>query len=158
MALNYRLYQSNRKDNTKDKRYARVTHTSTIDTNGLAAIMQANCTVKRSDILAVISELVEVMTTELQNSKRVRIDGFGTFKLGINTKAADHAKDFSVSRNVTGVHVLFLPETKIGADKRRTITFVDQVKLREADVYKVEKSAEAANAGADSTDDAEPQA
>ena len=47
---------------------------------------------------------------------------------------------------------------KIGADKRRTITFVDQVKLREADVYKVEKSAEAANAGADSTDDAEPQA
>ena len=63
-----------------------------------------------------------------------------------------------MSRNVTGVHVLFLPETKIGADKRRTITFVDQVKLREADVYKVEKSAEAANAGADSTDDAEPQA
>ena len=81
MALNYRLYQSNRKDNTKGKWYARVAHTSTIDTNGLAAIMQANCTVKRSDILAVISELVEVMTTELQNSKRVRIDGFGTFKL-----------------------------------------------------------------------------
>ena len=62
MALNYKLYQSNRKDDTKGKWYARVTHASTIDTNGLAAIMQANCTVKRSDILAVIAELVEVMT------------------------------------------------------------------------------------------------
>ena len=158
MAVSYRLYQNNREGKFKGMWYARASHNGTVDINKPADIMQANCTVKRSDILAVISELVEVMTTELQNSKRVRIDGFGTFKLGINTKAADHAKDFSVSRNVTGVHVLFLPETKIGADKRRTITFVDQVKLREADVYKVEKSAEAANAGADSTDDAEPQA
>ena len=63
-----------------------------------------------------------------------------------------------MSRNVVGVHVLFHPETKIGADKRRSITFIDQVKLREADVYKVEKSAEAASDTAGSTHDTAPQA
>lgn len=58
MSVVYRLTQDNRKQSkTKGKWYARSLHTGVIDIDGLASIMQANCTLKKSDILAVIAEL-----------------------------------------------------------------------------------------------------
>ncbi len=68
MSVVYRLTQDNRKQSkTKGKWYARSLHTGVIDIDGLASIMQANCTLKKSDILAVIAELVDVMRAQLQN-------------------------------------------------------------------------------------------
>ena len=56
MSVVYRLTQDNRKESkTKGKWYARALHTGVIDIEGLANIMQANCTLKKSDILAVIA-------------------------------------------------------------------------------------------------------
>lgn len=62
MAVFYKLYQDNR-SNAKNKGhwFARTVMTSTTTIDDLADIMQNNCTLKRADILAVISELVEVM-------------------------------------------------------------------------------------------------
>ena len=44
--------------------------TETVDINKLATIMQRNCTLKKSDIVAVIAELIETMADVLQDSKR----------------------------------------------------------------------------------------
>ena len=79
MAVSYRLYQNNREGKFKGMWYARACHNGTVDIYKLADIMQANCTVKRSDILAVLAELVEVMTDQLQNSMRVKLN---TLKVG----------------------------------------------------------------------------
>ena len=114
-------------------------HDGTVTTDDLADIMQDNCTVKRSDILAVISELVEAMTTQLQNSMKVKIDHFGTFKLGISTSPADTAKDFSASSNIKDIHVLFLPEVKIDAKGNRMQTFISGAKVQEATPYNIDK-------------------
>lgn len=140
MALNFKIYQSKREGTTNGKYYARALHTNTIDLDGLAIIMQNNCTLKRSDIKAVLTELVEVMTNQLQDSKRVKIDGFGTFKLGITTKPATTAASFTAAKNIVGTHVLFMPEVKIGVDKKRTYSLTNGVKLREADLYNIDKS------------------
>lgn len=115
MAVKYKIYQSKRNDRFEGRWYARAVHEGTVTTDDLADIMQDNCTVKRSDILAVISELVEVMRTQLQNSMRVKLDRFGTFKLGISTTSAEKAKDFTPGANIKGIHVLFQPELKIDA-------------------------------------------
>ena len=80
-------------------------------TRQLAEIMQENCTVKRSDIEAVLRELVPTMTRAMQDSKRVKIDGLGSFKIGLKTKAAASAKEFNAQKNVRGMHVNFMPET-----------------------------------------------
>ena len=61
MALNYKIYQSNANNSTKGKFYARASHKETVGIKELAAVMQDNCTVKHSDIVAVLSELSEVM-------------------------------------------------------------------------------------------------
>ena len=79
MAVNYKLYQCNRDCEQKGLWYARASYNGTINTSQLADIMQANSTVKRSDIMAVLTELVEVMNYQLGNSMKVKLDGFGSF-------------------------------------------------------------------------------
>lgn len=140
MPVTYKLYQEKRKASAnKDKWYARAIHPGIVTTDDLAKIMQNNCTLKRSDILAVLSELVDTMKTQLQNSMRVKLNGFGTFKIGLSTKPAKTARDFNPASNIVGTHVLFLPEVKIDAKHKRTRAFLDGLKVREATVYDVVK-------------------
>ena len=79
MAVFYRLSQvTSPKQKGYGKWYPRAVITQTVDTNELAEIMQRNCTVKKSDIMAVITELIETMQDQLQDSKRVKLNGFGS--------------------------------------------------------------------------------
>ena len=113
MAVFYKLYQDNRTSSKfKGQWYARAVHTGTVDIDDLAEEMQANCTVKRADIVAVLSELVETMKKHLQMSHRVKLDRLGSFKIGMSTKPALTVGEFTASNNVKSVHVLFQPETK----------------------------------------------
>lgn len=132
MAVHYRLYQNkNSRSTTFNKWYGRVVTLDTVTTDQLADIIEANCTVKRADILAVISELVVTMKKELQDSKRVVLDRFGAFKLGISTIPSDTSKDFSVSQNLKGIHVIFQPELKIAPNGQRTKAFLEGCKVAE---------------------------
>lgn len=127
MAVLYRLGQNkNRQSKSFGKWFSHAVTTGVVDTEMLAEIMQRNCTLKKSDILAVISELVETMQDQLQNSKRVKLNGLGSFKLGIsNAKGgADKAADFSVAKHIKALHVLFQPEVKTDTSGLRRKTFV----------------------------------
>lgn len=132
MAVFYKLYQDNRSTSkNKGQWYARAVHTGTVDIDDLADEMQANCTVKRADIVAVLSELVETMKTHLQMSHRVKLDRLGTFKIGMSTKPAENIADFSANNNVKSVHVLFQPETKIEKNKTRVKALISGCKVQE---------------------------
>lgn len=132
MSVFYKLYQDNRMNSSKKGQwYARAVTTDTVTTDDLADIMQNNCTVKRADILAVISELVETMKTELQNSRRVKLDRFGTFKIGLSSKASPTVKDFNTATHVRSLHVLFQPELKIDKNRKRTKQFLTGCKVQE---------------------------
>lgn len=148
MAVKYKLYQENRKNSKyQGKWYGRAVHEDTVGIDELADIMQANCTVKRADILAVISELVETMKTQLQNSMRVKLDRFGSFKIGLNTSPADSAKDFTPQKNVKRLHIIFQPEVKVDNNGTRTRSFLTGTKLRELNAYNVDKSDDGTDAG-----------
>lgn len=135
MAVLYRLSQ-NKMEGSKayGKWYAQAVMTGVVDTNALATIMQRNCTVKKADILAVITELIETMQDQLQDSKRVKLDGFGSFKIGIENEkgGALTAAEFSASKNVKGLHVLFLPEVKTDSTGMRQKTFITGCSVQEA--------------------------
>ena len=135
MAVLYRLAQ-NKMEGSKayGKWYAQAVMTGVVDTNALAIIMQRNCTVKKADILAVITELIETMQDQLQDSKRVKLDGFGSFKIGIENEkgGALTAADFSATKNVKGLHVLFLPEVKTDSTGTRQKTFITGCTVQEA--------------------------
>ena len=158
MAVLYRLSQ-NKMSNSKanGKWFAQAVMTGTIDTDALAEIMQRNCTVKKSDIQAVISELIETMQDQLQNSKRIKLNGFGAFKLGIENAAggAATAAEFSASKNIKGLHVLFQPEVKTDTTGQRRKTFVTGCTVQEApkndvDTAKPANDSDSGNSGSQS--------
>ena len=138
MAVYYNLLQ-NKNPKFKSafgKWYARAVHMETVETNELAMMMQQNCTLKRSDIVAVISELVDTMTREMQNGKRIRLDGLGTFKIGLTSEGVSDPKDFRPERHVKGTHVLFYPETHVMRDGQRLRALLTGTKARELTVEK----------------------
>jgi predicted histone-like DNA-binding protein len=113
-----------------------------IDSRGLAEIIQRNCTVKKADVLAVIEELVEVMRDQMQDSKRVKLDGFGSFKIGINCRGARSAKAFTVNDNIEGLHVVFTPERTHDQAGNRVKQFLQGVKVEELPENKIDKDEE----------------
>lgn len=145
MAVNYKVYKSNRKGTGNGMYYARASHRGTVTVDDLAKTMEANSTVKRSDILAVLAELSETMRNELQQSNRVKIDGMGTFKIGVNTSPAKSVKEFTAQKNIKRVHIIFLPEVSSDAQGKRVKTLLAGVKVQEATTYTPdEESAESA--------------
>lgn len=139
MALLYKIVRDNRK-NSGNLYYGRAVQLQMVDTNALAEIIQRNCTVKKSDVLAVINELIEVMTDKLQNSCTVKLDGFGTFKIGLKTVGADKAENFSITRNVKGLRVNFISTGKKDqATNKVTRTFLGGATLMKYDPTKVDK-------------------
>ncbi|SFG63693.1 HU family DNA-binding protein [Prevotella sp. KH2C16] len=110
MAILYRLYQDNRSNSLyPGKWYAKAVHQNIVGLDTVAERIQRNCSMKKSDVLAVLTEMVEVMKDELQSSNIVKLDGFGQFKVGITTKPAATAADFNAAKNVAGYRVNFLP-------------------------------------------------
>ena len=154
MSVLFRLHQDQSHGTARSgKWYARAVPIGVINTRGLAEIIQRNCTVKRSDVMAVIEELVEVMKDQMQDSKRVKLDGFGSFKIGLNCKGARSAKaftitdniegmHFTITDNIEGMHVVFTPERSHDQAGNRVKQFLHGVKCEELPENKVDKDQE----------------
>ena len=128
--LFYTVYQDKNKTRSEHLFYGRIVHTQTIGTDELADRIQRNCSMKKSDVVAVLTELVEVMTDELQNSNKVKLDGFGTFKINCSSYGVTMKEDYNADM-IKSYHVRFLPEgTKSNGVLTRT--FLDGVKAQKA--------------------------
>ena len=143
MSVFYRLHQDQSTGTKRSgKWYARAVPTAVITTRQLAEIVQRNCTVKRSDVMAVIEEMVEVMKDQMQDSKRVKLDGFGSFKIGIESKGAQTAGKYSVSEHVKGLHVVFMPERTTDSGGNRVKQFLQGARVEELPLNTVVKEEE----------------
>lgn len=113
MSVIYRLIQEKRQTSSKrGEWYARVKTVGECTLADVAEVVQRNCSVKRSDCKAVLTEFTEVLRDMLQAGQRVKIDGLGAFRIAIMTKPAKTPDEFSVDKNIVGVRLLFQPETK----------------------------------------------
>ena len=145
MSINYRLYQDNRKNSKKKGHwYARTVVTNCVDIKALAARISNSCTVTEPDILAVISALVTEMNYALTQGSKVKVDGLGTFRVGIHSQGVQKAEDFNAQRDIYGAHVLFSPTVTIDAMKRRVKTLISGLRIQEAVQYDAPKAAEKA--------------
>lgn len=147
----YKLKQENRSNSQyQGKWYARATHDAkVITTNDVARRIQQNVSVKMSDVLAVLAELSEVVNLYLIEGKKVKINGFGLFKVGLASTPADSAKDFTPAKNIKGSHIVFMPEldeTRTDAQDRKSKTLLKGLRWAEDNTYNVDKS-DAGNTG-----------
>ena len=123
MAHLYKLQQNMNENMQKcyQKWYAKPVYTETISLTDIAELIQRNSTAKKSDAYAVLVEMVEVVSDALKSSKRVHIDGFGTFKIGISSRGADSVEDFNANENIRGCRVLFQPEITTDPSTRKRL-------------------------------------
>ena len=117
----YKLIQNKNEEMPKafNKWYARPVVTETVDLDYIAERIQRNSTAKKSDAKAVLTDMVEVITDALQSSQRVKIDGFGAFKVGISSRGADSEEDYSTAEHVRGMRIIFQPETQTDPSTRK---------------------------------------
>ena len=143
MSIKFRMYQDNRK-NSKRKGfwYARAVCPDLVGVKDLAQRISERCTVTEPDILAVISALVFEMNQVLKDGNRVKLDGLGTFRVGIHSLGVEKAADFNAQRDIYGAHVLFAPTVTIDAMHRRVKSLLSGLRVQEAVQYDAPKAAE----------------
>ena len=116
MAVIYRMSKDTRKQTAHPgKWFPRPVNLGTIETDQLARLVQRNCSVKRSDVVAVLIELSEVIQQLLRDSHRVRLDGIGSLMVGLSCDPCDGPKDFSREK-LRNIHICFKPEKDLQMD------------------------------------------
>ena len=109
MAIIVDVYQDMRKT-SNNLWYGRAWHPGVLDTRALAQRIEKNVSVKESDVYAVLIELAQVMTYELQNGNKCHLDRFGYFGVSLRSTGAATEKDFSIKDNIKNAKCIFTPE------------------------------------------------
>ena len=149
MAVLYKLFKIVRsfKDGRTDKAnnhwFARPIHIGETSTEDLASKIEEKCTATHANVVAVLKALTSAMREELQNSKVVRLDGIGTFKIMLNSTGAETPEEFSVTQNITGYHVRFRPEfSRDIATGKSTVELLKGCSVKETPINTVVKKKE----------------
>lgn len=148
MTVFIKKYQNKNEKMEKQYRkwYGRTVIIDNVQIEQLADEIQDNCTVKRSDILAVLSELGPAIKKELQRSMKVSLPYLGSFKLAVHSTGVDDAEEFDVQRHIKSLFVKFIPELKV-ENKHRLSDLVKGARMAELPKNIVKKDLDA-----DSTD------
>lgn len=93
---------------------ARACHDNVIDTERVATMIQENCTLKRSDVLAVLSELEDVLCSHLKAGDIVQLNHLGRLKLEIEGRPVASPDEFDPHKHISGVRLHFIPESRKG--------------------------------------------
>lgn len=109
--MKYRVVQDTRKGGNH-LWYGRAVHNTTLDLESIAERIQRNCSMKKSDVLGVLTEMVEVMNDELRDGNKIKLSGIGTFYLNMRSGGAIDEKSYSITEHLRGVRVKFLAEGK----------------------------------------------
>jgi predicted histone-like DNA-binding protein len=114
MSLNYKLTKSNMKGKSNGRYYAKAVTFGEIHIDELAQKLSHSSTVTEGDVKAVITDLVNLMKYELASSKTVVLDGFGRFKLAIDSDTVATPAEFNAGRHIKGLRCKFIAEGKRG--------------------------------------------
>lgn len=109
MAVVYYVRQDNRRKGTK-LWYGKAYPVATADLDYLADRIQAACSMKKSDVYAYLTELIDTIGRKIKSGYKVQLGELGYFSLGITTKGAIAEDKFNIRENVSKVTVRF--ETK----------------------------------------------
>ena len=110
------LYEVKKNNNSKSRAYnkwfARSKSIETLNTRKMAQHIGDHGSLYTPDVVyGVLEKFRSCLVEMLLNSKKVKIDGLGTFYTTIQNSAGAESKDkFNVQENVGGLHIRFLPE------------------------------------------------
>ena len=109
-------YIKTQNKNTKSPAYGKyyvqaVYDEGFVGTDELAQFIQTQASVKKSDIIAVLTELGEAMKHYFEMGQKVNLKGIGIFKVGFSSIGVNKIEDCGAA-SITTRRVLFQPETQ----------------------------------------------
>ena len=115
MAKIFYLLRQNRSENSRifGKWFAHAKSIEVMNTRKLATHISEHGSIYTPDVVfGVLEKFRSCLVEMLLESKRVKIDGLGTFFTTIeNSKGgANSQEEFSVSKNLQALHIRFIPE------------------------------------------------
>lgn len=114
--MHYKIVKENKPNLKNYGRYKAVAvHYNTVDTERLCQEIQDNCSLKKSDVIAVLTELSELLVRHLQDGDRVRLEGIGLLKIEIESDKVDKTEDFNVRKHIRNFRIHLLPESIDGS-------------------------------------------
>ena len=141
--INYRLVQDHSSNPRKSgKWYAKAVIGQTVSTDEIADRIQKNCSMKKSDVVAVLSELAEVIADIVKESQRAQLDGIGCFKAGLSSRGAESEDKFEVQKHIKNLHLIYQPVTrKLSTGKREKVFLSGAKRWAFGPPFKIEKAA-----------------
>ena len=131
--MHYKIVKETKPTLKNYGRYKAVAvHYNTIDTKRLSQEIQDNCSLKKSDVVAVLTELSELLVRHLQDGDRVRLEGIGLLKMEIESDKVDKAEDFNVRQHIRNFRIHLLPESVDGSQ-----ALYEGIKLEPAVTYQI---------------------
>ena len=108
----YEVYQNQNEHNTAfGKWYARVKYLESLNTRKLSNHIAEHGSIYTPDVVyGVMEKFRSCLLEMLLNSKKVKIDGLGTFYTTIESEGAVSKDKYSVATDVKALHIRFLPE------------------------------------------------
>ena len=94
------------------KYYGHVQANGEVSVREMAERIQANCTVTKTDVFAVLVGLEDAITEALKNGEIVRLFELGSLQVGISSKGALTEKDFDESL-IRKARINFRPGTAL---------------------------------------------
>ena len=96
------------------KYVARAAHLQTVTNEMIEEEVQENCTLKRSDVKAVLTELADTLRRHLQRGDIVTLDQIGRLKLEIIGQPVEEKGEFNPQEHINGVRLHIIPQSKNG--------------------------------------------
>ena len=108
----YEVYQNQNEHNAAfGKWYARVKYLESLNTRKLANHISEHGSIYTPDVVyGVLEKFRSCLLEMLLNSKKVKIDGLGTFYCTIESTGAPSKDKYNAQENIKGLRVRFLPE------------------------------------------------
>ena len=94
--------------------FPKAVHTVTVTTEDLLKEIPKGCSLKKSDLLAVLTELSEFLLRHLRQGEVVDLDGIGRFKLEVKGQGVISPADFHEQTDVSGYVCHFTPYSRNG--------------------------------------------
>ena len=114
------------------KWYAQVKALETLNTRKLAQHISEHGSIYTSDVVfGVLEKFRSCLVEMLLNSKKVKIDGLGTFYCTIESTGANSKDKYNTHEHVKGLHIRFLPgqEEEMNLSSRQFLKTADFISV-----------------------------
>ncbi len=129
MAVHIKLIRNNiKRSSSYGKYFAKAVSQGEVSIDDLAAEACRNSGLSEGTVIAVVTELQDMLKEKLSEGQTVVLPGIGRFSLRVESIGVNDPKDFNIGRHITRIICGFLPAGRRIAGGHILYDFCDGVK------------------------------